>query len=232
MRPSLLLLVTCASLGARSVRLLSIDGPADAPPHLHVVAGGEVSRIDLPRLAISSGKAEVPSGAVRIFLAERTPTNREPLPANAPFADLPAGEQDALLVLLPNGKPGPLGFSVQAIDFSPARLPEGGVLWMNLSRRVLEARLGSSSARVAPGQSRVMIPGVAPGAVYPVLVDLAPGPADTEPLPLLRASWVREAGRRQLLLVLEDSERAVPRVVAVPHWVSPPPGPGSDVPAR
>ena len=223
MRAAFLLLALSASLGARSVRLLYVDAPADAPPHLHLVVGKEVAKVDLPRLAISTGKAEVPSGAVRLFLALQAPTRREPLPADAPFVDLPPGEQDALVVLMPNGKQGPLGFTAQAIDFSPLRLPDGGVLWMNLSRRALEARLGSSSSRVAPGQSRVMTPGVAPGGVYPVLVDLAPGPADTEPLPLLRATWVREPNRRQLLFVLEDPDRPVPRVVAVPHRTPPPP---------
>lgn len=222
MRATLFLLAAAASLAGRSVRLLYVDAPPDAPAHLHLVAGKEVAKLDLPRLAISSGKAEIPSGAVRLHLAERAPTRREPLPPETPFVDLPAGEQDALVVLLPGGKPGPLGFTARAIDFSPVRLPEGGVLWMNLSRRPLEARLGSSSARVAPGQSRVMTPGVAPGGVYPVMVDLAPGPADSEPLPLLRATWVREAGRRQLLIVMEDPDRPVPRVVAVPHRIPPP----------
>ena len=223
MRAALLLLAVSATLAGRSVRLLYVDAPGDAPAHLHLVAGKAVAKVDLPRLALSAGKAEIPSGALRLFLAEQAPTPREPLPANAPFVDLPAGEQDALVVLMPNGKPGPLGFTARAIDFSPARLPEGGILWMNLSQRALQARLGSAHAQVGPGQSRVMTPGVAPGGTYPVLVDLAPGPADTEPLPLLRATWVREPSRRQLLFVLEDPDRPVPRVVAVPHRLAAPP---------
>lgn len=233
MRPLLLLcLLAGVSLGARSARLLYVEAAEDAPSALHLVVGKDVARLDLPRLAISSGKAELPPGATRVYLAERAPSRKEPLPADAPYVDLPAGVQDVLLVLMPDGRPGPLGFKVQAIDFSPARLPEGSVLWMNLSRRTLEARLGAAQARLGPGQSRVVVPGVPPGATYPVLVDLAPVEAGDEPQPLLRATWLREASRRQLLFVLEDPDRAVPRVVAVPHRLPPPPEPAGKLPGR
>jgi hypothetical protein len=223
MRPfSLLCLVAVASLGARSVRLLYVEAPEDAPAALHLVVGKDVTRLDLPRLAISSGTAQLPSGATRIHLAERAPTRREPLPVDAPHVDIPAGDRDVLLVLMPGGRPGPLGFKAQAIDFSPARLPEGSVLWMNLSRCTLEARLGSSQARVAPGQSRVLVPQVSGGSTYPVFVDLAPAAGEAEPQPLLRATWMRDPGRRQLLFVLDDPDRAVPRIVSVPHRIPPP----------
>jgi len=215
-------LVAVASLGARSARLLYVEAPGDAPAALHVVVGKDATRLDLPRLAVSSGSAALPSAAIRIHLAERAPTRREPLPADVPFVDLPAGGQDVLLVLMPGGAPGPLGFRAQAIDFSPARLPEGGVLWMNLSRRTLDARLGGAAARVSPGQSRVMVPGSPAGSTYPVFVDLAPGAGETEPQPLLRATWMRDPGRRQLLFVLDDPDRAVPRIVSVPHRLDPP----------
>lgn len=220
--PALVCLIAVASLGARSARLLYVEAPEDAPAALHLVVGKDVTRLDLPRLAISSGTAELPPGATRIHLADRAPTRREPLPADAPHVDLPPGERDILLVLMPAGRPGPLGFKVQAIDFSPARLPEGSVLWMNLSRRTLDARLGSSQARVAPGQSRVMVSPGSGGSTYPVFVDLAPAAGEAEAQPLLRATWMRDPGRRQLLFVLDDPDRALPRIVSVPHRTPPP----------
>lgn len=223
MRLAFLLALLAASLGARSARLLYVDAPADAPAALHLVAGKASARVDLPRLAISSGKAELPAGPLRLHLAERAPTEREPLPAGTPHVDLPAGEDDVLVILLPSGKPGPLGFRAQFINFSPGRLPEGGSLWFNLSARALRVRLASAVTQLGPGQSRLLTPGVAPGATYPVMVDLMPGPADPEPQPLLRSTWIRESGRRQLLFVLQDPDRPVPRVVAVPHRMLPPP---------
>lgn len=232
MRPALLLALAAACASARSVRLLYVDAPDDAPGSLHLVVGKEVSKVDVPRLAISSGQAEVPSSALRLRLAEKPPTREHPLPADAPAVDLPAGDQDVLLVLFPSGKPGPLGFRAQAIDFSSARIPDGGILWLNLTRRGLQARLGSAAAVIGPGQVRAMAPGVSPGGTYPVLVDLAPAEAGEEPLPLMRATWIREPGRRQLLFVLDDPDRPVPRVVAVPHRLPPPPETLGKPPAR
>ena len=226
MRAALLLaLALAAPAGARSVRLLYVEAPESAPPALFVVAGKEAARVDLPRLAVSSGKAEVPAAAVRLRLSDRAPSREHPLPPEAPAVDLPAGAGDVLLVLLPSGQPGPLGFRVQAIDFSPARLADGGVLWLDLGARALDARLGSAVARVAPGQARAMVPGAAPGATYPVIVDLAPAGPGAAPLPLMRATWLRDPGRRQLLFILDDPERNVPRVVAIPDQSPPPPGP-------
>lgn len=233
MRAILLLALALAQpASARSVRLLYVEAPESAPAALFVVVGKEVSRVDLPRLAISSGKAEVPDSAVRLRLAERAPSREYPLPADAPAVDLPPGSGDVLLVLLPSGQPGSLGLRAQPVDFSPARLPDGGVLWLNLSSRVLDARLGSAGARVPPGQVRPMVPGAAPGAAYPVLVDLAPSEPGVEPTPLVRSTWLRDPGRRQLLFVLDDPGRAVPRVVAVPHRPPPPPEPPTPRPPR
>ncbi len=228
----LLFLGLSASIPARTVRLLYLEAPEDAPGALHLVAGKEVAKVDVPRLAISSGQAQVPSAAVRIHLAEKAPTREHPLPADAPAVDLPAGDQDLLLVLFPTGKTGPLGFGAQAIDFSSARIPDGGILWLNLSRRTLQVRLGSAVMAVPQGQTRAMAPGVAPGGSYPVLVDLAPLDSREEPLPLIRATWMREPGRRQLLFVLDDPSRLVPRVVAVPHRLPPPPEAAAKPPAR
>lgn len=223
MRSALLLALVAACASARSVRLLYVDAPENAPGSLHLVVGKEVTKVDVPRLAVSSGQAEIPPAALRLRLAEKPPTREHPLPDEAPAVDIPAGDQDVLLVLFPSGKPGPLGFSAQAIDFSSARIPDGGILWLNLTRRGLQAKLGSATAVVGPGQVRAMSPGASPGGTYPVLVDLAPAEPGEEPLPLLRATWIREPGRRQLLFVLNDPDRSVPRVVAVPHRLPPPP---------
>ena len=232
MRPALFLFLVAACASARSVRLLYVDPPEDALGSLHLVVGKEVSKVDVPRLAISSGQVEVPSSSLRLRLAERPPTREQPLPAEAPAVDLPAGDSDILLVLFPSGKPGPLGFRAQAIDFTPTRIPDGGILWLNLTRRGLRAKLGSSAAVVDPGQVRAMAPGASLGRTYSVLVDLVPARAGEEPLPLLRATWVRESGRRQLLFVLDDPDRTVPRVVAVPHRLPPPPEPAGKLPGR
>jgi hypothetical protein len=225
MRLTILFALAAACASARSVRVLYVDAPEDAPGSLHLVVGKEVSKVDVPRLAISSGQVKVPSSALRLRLAEKPPTREQPLPAEAPAVDLPAGVNDILLVLFPLGKPGPLGFRAQAIDFSPARIPDGGILWLNLTRRGLRARLGSATTVVGPGQVRAMEPGASPGGTYSVLVDLVAAEAGEEPLPLLRATWIRESGRRQLLFVLDDPDRTVPRVVAVPHRLPPPPEP-------
>lgn len=218
-----LVLFAAVSLAGRSVRLLAVDAPEDSPGALHLVHGKQAPRIDLPRLSISRAKAAVPSEAVRLHLAAATPSKDAPLPEDAPVVDLPAGDRDVLLLLLPNGKPGPVAFRAIPVDFSPVGLPEGSVLWANLTRRTLQLRLGAATAAVGPGQVRIVRPGVAAGQPYPVMVDLAPLPHEEEPRPLVRATWLAEANRRQLLFILDDPDRAAPRIVSVPDRLEPPP---------
>ena len=222
MRFTLFLVLLAAALPARSVRLLCVDAPEDAPSALHLIIGKEATRLDLPRLAVSTGKATLPATAQRARFSEHAPSREHHLPADAPWVDIPAGEGDVLLILLPSNQPGPLGFRAQAVDFSPTRLPDGSSLWINLTQRTLEIQLGKGKARVLPGQSRSMAPGVASGLAYPVLVDLAAMAGEGEPTPLVRATWLREPGRRQLLFVLNDPDRPMPRVLSIPDWLKPP----------
>jgi hypothetical protein len=219
---------------SRSLRLLFIQAPEDCPNSLFLVAGKEVKEIDLPRLSISSKRFGLPAGPVRVFVAEKAPTKAEPLPADAPFIDIPDTMTEVLVILLPNGQKGHLAFRMLPVEFSRGRAPDGAVVWFNLSNRTVHAKLGTAQGVVEPRQSLIMIPSGRMGEVFPVVVDVSPLSGETDNVPLMRSNWVKEPNQRHLLFVVPDETRVVPRVMAVPDHmepVAPLPMPGAKNPA-
>lgn len=214
--------------GGRSLRLLYVQAPDEAPASVFLVVGKEVKEIDLPRLSISSKRLTVPAGPARVYAATKAPTKAEPLPADAPFVDIPETMADVLVVLLPTGDPGVLSFRMLPVEFSRGKAPEGAVLWFNLSTRTIFAKLGAVQAAVAPRQTAIMVPPGKPGDIYHVLVDVSPEAGETESVPLMRSSWVKEPGQRHLLFVVPNPERKVPRIIAVPERMEPEPEPAKD----
>lgn len=234
-RPFVFLLACLAAVvsaqdgsSGRSLRLLYVQAPDDAPASVFLVVGKEIKEIDLPRLSISTKRLSLPAGTVRVYAATKAPTKAEPLPADAPFVDVPDGMNDPLVVLLPSGEAGPLAFRMLPVEFSRTKAPEGAVLWFNLSTRAIFAKLGSAQAVVAPRQTAIQLPPGKPGDAYHVLVDVAPEAGETDSVPLMRSSWVKEPGQRHLLFIVPDPTRKVPRIVAVPERMEPEPEPAKD----
>lgn len=97
-RPFVFLLTCLAAVvsaqegsSARSLRLLYVQAPDDAPASVFLVVGKEIKEVDLPRLSISTKRLALPAGIVRVYAATKAPTKDEPLPADAPFVDIPDG---------------------------------------------------------------------------------------------------------------------------------------------
>lgn len=211
--------------GSRSCRLLFIQAPADAPEKVVLVIGKETTEVDLPRLTISHARAKLPGGLVRIYAAKKAPTKEEPLPPDSPFVDIPETMNDALIVLLPTGQPGPLSFIMLPVEFHKSRAPEGTVIWFNLSDRIIYAKLGNAMVTVNPKGSALSMPTVGIDEPYVVFVDASPVPPETETVPVVRGSWVKEARMRNLLFVVPDPSRTVPRILSIPDRLDPEPEP-------
>lgn len=234
-RPFLFLLTCLAAVlsaqegsSARSLRLLYVQAPDDAPASVFLVVGKEIKEVDLPRLSISTKRLALPAGIVRVYAAAKAPTKDEPLPADAPFVDIPDGMNAPLVVLLPTGEAGGLAFRMLPVEFSRTKAPEGAVLWFNLSGRTIFSKLGTTQAIITPRQTAIQLPPGKAGDIYHVFVDVAPEAGETESVPLMRSSWVKEPGQRHLLFIVPDPDRKVPRIVAVPERMEPEPDPLKD----
>ena len=200
---------------SRILRAIYVQAPADAPSKVYLVFDKESREIDLPQMSISIRSVALTDGPLRVYAAVKPPTKEEPLPDDAPFADIPAGMQSPLLVLLPTGSPGPLAFRMLPVDFSQVVAPPGSVFWFNLTERTVYAKLGTAQAIVAPHRSGIVVPSGKFGQDYPVFVDLSLDPGQTETLPFLRTSWVKEPFRRDLLFVVNAPNRKHPQVLGI-----------------
>lgn len=208
---------------SRTCRLLYVQAPFDAPDKVVLVVDKDSTEVDLPRLTISNARVKLPAGPVRVYAAAKAPTKAEPLPAGTPFVDIPEAMSDALIVLLPNGQPGPLSFIMLPVEFNKGRAPEGAVIWFNLSDRIIYAKLGEAAVTVNPRGSALSMPTVGIDQPYVVYVDASPVPPETETVPVVRGSWVKEARMRNLLFVVPDPSRTVPRILSIPDRLDPEP---------
>ncbi len=212
---------------SRTCRLLYVQAPFDAPDKVVLVVDKDSTEVDLPRLTISNARVKLPAGPVRVYAAAKAPTKAEPLPAGTPFVDIPEAMSDALIVLLPNGQPGPLSFIMLPVEFNKGRAPEGAVIWFNLSERIIYAKLGEAAVTVNPRGSALSMPTVGIDQPYVVYVDASPVPPETETVPVVRGSWVKEARMRNLLFVVPDPSRTVPRILSIPDRLDPEPDPNA-----
>lgn len=201
---------------SRSLRLVYAQPPEDAPEKLFLVAGSVIKEIALPRMSVSSQRLDLPAGPIRVFAAMKAPTRDNPLPADAPFADIPETMANPLVVLLSNGKGGPLAFQMLPVEFSRTAVPEGAVMWFNLTERILYVKLGSAQGTIAPRRSGVVMPSGKPGETYQAMVDLSPEPGETETQPFLRALWQKKVQRCTLMFVVVDPARKYPRLLSIP----------------
>ena len=187
----------------------------------HAVLPGMVERKAGAVLNVASTAGFQPMPRQAVYAATKAPSKDNPLPPDAPFADIPASMSDPLVVLLPTGVAGPLAFRMLPVEFARAKAPEGAVVWLNLSTRAITSQLGSSRAVVAPRQAVIQLPSGRTGEVYPVSVVLAPELGETEGVPLMKSSWVKEPGQRHLLVVVPDDRRNVPRIIDIPESMEP-----------
>jgi len=208
---------------SRTCRLIYMQAPLDAPEKVVLVVGKETTEVDLPRLSISNARAKLPVGPVRVYAAAKAPTKAEPLPPETPFVDIPESMGDALVVLLPNGQPGPLSFIMLPVEFNKARAPAGSLMWFNLSDRIIYSRSGDSIVTINPKATALEMPRGAFNEPYYVYVDASPIPPDVENVPIYRGYSMKEPRSRYLLFVVPDPTRIVPRILSIPDRLDPEP---------
>jgi len=79
-RPFLFLLTCLAAVvsaqegsASRSLRLLYVQAPDDAPASVFLVVGKEIKEVDLPRLSISTKRLALTAGLVRVYATTKEP---------------------------------------------------------------------------------------------------------------------------------------------------------------
>jgi hypothetical protein len=212
---------------SRTCRLIYMQAPVDAPEKVVLVVGKDTTEVDLPRLSISSARAKLPAGLVRVYAAAKAPTKAEPLPPETPFVDIPETMNDVLVVLLPNGQPGPLSFIMLPVEFSKTRAPEGSSIWFNLSDRIIYSKIGDGVLTINPKTSALEIHKGGVDEPYYVSIDASPVPPEVENVPIYRGYSSNQARTRHLLFVVPDPTRIVPRILSISDRLDPEPDPNA-----
>lgn len=209
------LIAACLFLSASSasakckVKAIFIQ-PSDEVPEAAVLCVGEkFAEIDLPRRNLSDA-IELEPGDSPIIVLPSKPIGRE-IPPGAPDFTIPDSWSNCILLFFhdPSNKVFPA--KVIPVNASSADFPLGDTLIYNVSRATVGAKLGTEVVKILPGKSAAVKPPRTGSGSYLAAIDCA-FPGDKQPTALCRSTWQHEAGARQILFVVPQSEQKIPSV--------------------
>lgn len=213
------------SEGARTIRAIYFQRPADAPEKVHLYHEKGSIELELPGMNLSS-RQEIPKGDLLMRCTLTPVVEGRSLPDNAPVVRVPEGWSDVIVLCARN--PDKTGFPVLffPLNASVSKFAPGELLCFNRTQSTLGGRVGIRKLRAAPGKS-VLLGAPARGlGDYRVEIDYLP-PGGKRALPLMRSTWRHEPAVRHILFVVDDPVRKVPRIWSIPDRIPPPPDPES-----
>jgi hypothetical protein len=210
-----LLAFSCAAGAATDVLILDLRGGA-APGKIHLRHGKTVVPVELVKLNLSA-PLRVKETDGKLFAADLPEQLQdERLTTDACGVALNPRWSRVVLIIFANtaaGRP----FRIHAINASPDVFPKGGVHLANLTNSRVLGRLGIRTIQVESASMVLVQPPTEKNGDYPVAIDcVATGSEQVRPL--LRGTWRREPDARQLVFIVPDADRAVPRVFSIPDF--------------
>jgi hypothetical protein len=209
----------------RTVRILFLDGPANAPEKIYLHASadpalaGAAQEVELPRMNLSPPYI-LPSGDITVSLAPQALPVDQPVAAANPKTTIPAAINDLYLLVThdPANKLVPL--SMQVISANPDSFKKGQMMWYNLTNHRVGGQLGSQKLDMKP-QSRAILDAPATG-MEDYVVSLRYYRAGQEKLfPLCETTWSHDSRSRSVYFIINQSDSPAPRVMGFSDYREP-----------
>lgn len=216
------------SEGARTIRAIYFQRPANAPDKVYLYSGEKSIELELPGMNLSP-RQKIPKGDLQLRCLLSPLLEGQPLPENAPVVRVPEGWSEVILLCVPN--PDKSGFPVRffPLNASLSKFGPGELLCFNRTKATLGGQIGIRKLRVAPGKSVLLGAPSRELGDYRVMIDYLP-PGGKRALPLMRTTWRHEPTVRHLLFVVDDPVRKVPRIWSVPDRIPPQEPPAGETP--
>ncbi len=210
---SLLILAVGSILHAREARAIYLPCSGGPLPEAHLVGAGVSTRIDLPQRNLSAEVVLADGDLVLAALAS-PPANLEEIPKGAPLVRIPASWERCFLIFL--GDPTNEVFPVRVIPVNAGVLnfPQGSTRVFNLSETLLGGAFGGRRIVVKPGETATFEAPIRDFGSYPVAIDCLPK-GETRPRAICRSTWQHDPAARQILFVVPQNGRIIPRVWGV-----------------
>lgn len=202
------------SASARTLAAIYFRGPGNAPAKIYANSSGATLVLPLPKMNLSD-RTTIPEGDLVLRLTLEPPAKDQSIPAGAPSVTIPAAWTDVILLFAHNPKDAAFPFVATALDVSLTKFKPGEMLVFNRTNTTIGGKLGTRSMRVGPGLSVKVDPPADTTGDYPVAIGYLPA-GEQDARPLAYTTWRHETEVRQLLFILPDVTRGVPRVWSVP----------------
>lgn len=219
-------LISCASSllaqTERTVRILFLNGPAEAPEKIHLHAStdpalaGAAQEVELPRLNLSPPYV-LPAGDITLSLAPQALPADQAAPATSPKIQVPATTNEFYLLLAhdPTNKDVPM--RMQIIPANPDSFQKGQMLWYNLTSTRVGGQVGSKKLDMKP-QSRAILDAPASGN-EDYNVNLSYYIAGRQDLyPLCETKWTHDPRSRSIYFIINQPGSRAPRVMGFPDY--------------
>ncbi len=199
---------------ARPVSAIFFQAPADAPSEVFLHHGTGTVTLPLPRMNLGQS-IKLPAGDLVLYFTPKPVGKLEVVPPEAPTASIPAAWSEVILLFSYSPQTPEFPFKVTPLNASMGEFRPGEMLIFNRSKSTVGGILGGQRVRINPGASTKVPPPVANDSDYPVRLAYSPANC-SETLPLADTTWRHESAIRQLLFIVPDASRGVPRVWSVP----------------
>jgi hypothetical protein len=213
----LLLLVSGATLAVgqqpkagRTCRILFLGAQENSPKTIYLHDGVGTQKVDLPTLNFSS-VYNLPPGNISLKLCLTSPTEEQPIPADAPSATVSEATTDCYLLVTSDPKNSLIPLRFHVVDANPAGFRLGEMMWLNLTPYLVGGNLGSRTLNLKPNsQVIVSAPTDGPGS-YPVKIGYDPG-NKKKPALMVSTEWPHNPNGRNIVFVMMLPNSKIPRI--------------------
>jgi hypothetical protein len=195
----------------RTVRLLYLNAPSDAPRTLHLHDGSTSQEVQLPRMNLSP-IYEVPAGSLKLRLLLTPVETPELIPTNAPAVMIPETIGDAYLLCFSDPANPVVPLQVKVVDAGKDKFNNGQSQWFNLTQHTVAGKLGDKKVMLKPQARAIVDAPVRGDESYPVSISyMIKG--DDRIHPICQTRWMNDMSSRHLVFVFTEPDRKLPRIL-------------------
>jgi hypothetical protein len=213
-----------AETSPRTLRILFLSGPADAPEKLHLFDGVSSQEVELTRMGFSPVYKIMGGDLTIALLPKPPPATPEPgatsvVPVGAPTAAVSEGTNDFYLIVSsdPSNQVAPV--KMQVINANPDKFMPGHQLWFNLTDSRIGGMIGTRKLVIEPNSRVILDPPATQAEDYHVNIQyVSPGKERAEPL--CETNWTHQPKSRNVYFVVKTPGSVIPRIMGFPDFRS------------
>ncbi|HEX5790058.1 MAG TPA: hypothetical protein VFY13_02845 [Luteolibacter sp.] len=194
----------------RTIRILFLNAPQNAPTTAHLHDGTASREVQLPSMNLSP-IYEVPAGLLNLRLLAQAVEDPKQIPDKAPAALIPETMGDAYLLCISDPDNPIVPVRVEVVDAGKNTFRDGQMIWCNLTPFEITGTLGNEKLKITPQERVIMNAPLDESGSY--LVSISYTIQGNEQVhPISETRWMHDPNTRQLVFVFTEAGRRLPRI--------------------